>query len=52
MEIAIIVGWVFLILSWIIPLFIKNLLKKRFVGMSLSGLATGIFIGHLLTIIF
>lgn len=52
MEIAIIVGWVFLILSWIIPPFIKNLLKKRFVGMSLSALGTGIFIGHLLTIIF
>ena len=51
-EIAVIVGWVILISSWIIPSFIEDLFKKRLVGLSLSALATGIFIGHLLTIIF
>jgi uncharacterized membrane protein YczE len=51
-EIAVIVGWVILISSWIIPSFIKDSHKKRTVGLALSALATGIFIGHLLTIIF
>jgi type III secretory pathway component EscT len=51
-EIAVIVGWVILISSWILPSFIKESSKKTFVGLSLSALATGIFIGHLLTIIF
>jgi hypothetical protein len=51
-EIAVIVGWVILISSWIIPSFIEDLFKKRLVGLSLTTLATGIFIGHLLTNIF
>ena len=48
MEIAIIVGWVILILSWIIPSFIKDLKTKGIVACSLSALAIGIFVGHLL----
>jgi hypothetical protein len=52
MEIAGIVGWVVLISSLVIPYFIRDASKKRLVGLSLSALATGIFIGHLLTIIF
>jgi putative copper export protein len=52
MEIAVIVGWVVLILSWIVPPFIKDTLKKRFVGMVLSALAVGIFIGHILCKLF
>ena len=51
-EIAVIVGWVVLISSWILPSFIKDLSKKTLVSLSLSALATGIFIGHLLSIIF
>ena len=51
-EIAVIVGWLVLISSWIIPSFIKDSSKKTFVSLSLSALATGIFIGHLLSIIF
>lgn len=51
MEIAMIVGWVFLILSRIIPPFIKDVSikdvsKRSFVGLMLLTLATGIFIGH------
>ena len=49
MEMSIIVGWVFLISSWIVPSFIKDDVKKRSTGMSLSAMALGIFIGHLLT---
>jgi uncharacterized membrane protein YczE len=51
-QITVIVGWVILISSWIIPSFIEDLFKKRLVGLLLTTLATGIFIGHLLTIIF
>jgi hypothetical protein len=51
-EIAVIVGWLVLTSSLIIQSFIKDLSKKRIVGLSLSALATGIFIGHLLNIIF
>jgi uncharacterized membrane protein YczE len=39
------IGWTILILSWIIPLFIKDTFKKRLIGISLSALTTGIFIG-------
>lgn len=51
MEIAMIVGWVFLILSWIIPPFIKDVpikdaSSRRFVGLMLATLASGIFLGH------
>jgi hypothetical protein len=49
MEMAIIVGWVFLISSWVVPSFIKDVSKKRFTGISLSAIALGVFIGHLLT---
>lgn len=52
MHISIIVAWLVLILSWILPPFIKDVSKKRLVGLSLSALATGIFIGILLTNIF
>jgi hypothetical protein len=48
MEISAIVGWVFLISSWVVPFFIKDVSKKRLVGLSLSAIATGIFIGYLL----
>jgi hypothetical protein len=52
MEIAVIVGWGILISSWIVPPFIKDTLKKRFVGIALSALALGIFIGHILCELF
>jgi hypothetical protein len=57
MEIAMIVGWVFLISSWTIPSFIKDVpikdvSKRRFVGLMLSTLATGVFIGHGLSLLF
>lgn len=51
MEIAMIVGWVFIILSWIIPSFIKDVpingySSRRFVALVLATFATGIFLGH------
>jgi uncharacterized membrane protein YczE len=49
MEMSIIVGWVFLISSWVVPYFIKDVSKKRYTGTLLSAIALGIFLGHLLT---
>lgn len=49
METSIIVGWSFLISSLVIPYFIRDSSKKRLVGLTLSAIALGIFIGHLLT---
>ena len=57
MEIALIVGWVFIILSWIIPPFIKDtpikdVSSRRFVGLILATFALGIFLGHGLSLLF
>lgn len=54
MEIALIVGWVFIISSWTIPSFIKDVpikdvSSRRFVGLVLATFALGIFLGHLLS---
>ncbi len=45
MDISLLVGWAFLILSWVFPSFIEDKTRKRIVGASLSAFATGIFIG-------
>lgn len=54
MEIAVIVGWVFIISSWTIPPFIKDVpingySSRRFVALVLATFALGIFLGHLLS---
>jgi len=51
MEIAMIVGWVILISSWTIQLFmkdvpIKDVSSRRFVALVLATFALGIFLGH------
>jgi hypothetical protein len=51
MEITMIVGWAFILLSWIIPPFIKDtpikdVSKRRFVALILATFALGIFLGH------
>jgi hypothetical protein len=48
MNVTFIVGWIFLIASWVVPLFIKEKKDKHFTGIALSAIATGIFLGHLL----
>jgi uncharacterized membrane protein YczE len=50
MSLATIVGWLLLVLSWTIPLFIKDEKDKRMVGAVLAALATGVFMGHFLSI--
>lgn len=44
MEKLMIIGCVFLILSWTIPSLIKDKSKRNVVGEVLSAVATGIFI--------
>ena len=57
MEIALIVGWVFIISSWTIPPFIKDVpikdvSSRRFVALVLATFALGIFLGHGLSLLF
>lgn len=48
MSVSLLVGWAFLILSWIVPSFIKDHPRKHWVGAVLSAIATGIFVGALI----
>jgi hypothetical protein len=48
MNLVYLVGWLFLVLSWILPGLFKDREKKLIVGIALSSMATGIFMGHLL----
>ncbi len=46
--VTLITGWVFLISSWVAPYLTKEKQKGRYIGLILSLLATGIFIGGFL----
>lgn len=39
-----IIGWCLLVSSWVIPYVVKDKLNRRFVGLSLSAIAVGVFI--------
>ena len=39
-----IIGWVFLMLSWIVPRFVKDTLNKSFWGAVISAFALGVFV--------
>lgn len=43
-SVSLIVGWVLMIASWVIPLLTKDEKLKRLFGLSLSALSLGIFI--------
>jgi hypothetical protein len=49
METALIVLYVFIVASWVIPTFIKSEKHKGIVRLSLSAIALGIWIGHIVT---
>jgi hypothetical protein len=44
-----IVGWTFLISSWVVPRLIKNNQNRHLIGAVLSATACGIFVGALLS---
>lgn len=48
MSITFIIGWLFIIASWIPKPFIKNERKRTLINMILSGLALSIFVADLL----
>lgn len=52
MAVSFFVGWAILIASWVVPAFIKEEKNKSAIGLILSALATGIFVGHLVDYIF
>jgi hypothetical protein len=43
-----IVGWTFLISSWVVPRLIKNHQHRHLIGAVLAAIACGIFVGALL----
>lgn len=43
--ILMIIGWCFLISSWVLPYLTKDDLRRRFIGVAFSALAVGVFIG-------
>lgn len=45
MSTVILIGWAILISSWTVPLFLKDREKKNLVGLILSAVASGYFIG-------
>jgi hypothetical protein len=47
--VSLIVGWIFLIASWTVPYLIKDKQTRKFVGLVLSALATGIFLGYMIS---
>ena len=46
------VGWIFMICSWVIPIFIKNKEKKTIWAVILSALAVGVFAANFVDSIF
>jgi hypothetical protein len=44
-----IIGWAFLITSWIVPIFIEDKQKGRLAGLILSGIACVIFLASLIS---
>ena len=52
MTVSFFVGCWILIASWVVPKFIKNQEIKTIVGVVLSAIATGIFVGHLIDLLF
>ena len=42
-----IIGWGFLIMSWIVPYMMKDKMNKHFVGAVLAAFASGIFLSAL-----
>jgi hypothetical protein len=47
-NILLLAGWFFLIASWTIPYALKGEMKRRVLGVGLSGISVGIFIAGLI----
>jgi hypothetical protein len=41
-----IIGWSFLVMSWIIPIFIEHKYKREYVRIALASLAMGAFLAN------
>ena len=48
MSTAMIIGWIALVASWIVPQFIKDKNTKYFVGAIIASFAAGVFLGDLI----
>jgi hypothetical protein len=42
-----IIGWSFLVMSWVLPVFIKDKYKREYARIGISGVAMGAFLANL-----
>ena len=42
-----IIGWSLLVMSWVVPVFIKDTYKREYARIGISGLAMGFFLSNL-----
>jgi len=47
-SMLLLVGWFFLIASWTIPYALKGEMKRRVLGIGLSGVSVGVFLAGLI----
>jgi asparagine N-glycosylation enzyme membrane subunit Stt3 len=47
-DTLLLVGWLFLIASWTIPYALKGEMKRRALGVGLSGISVGVFLAGLI----
>lgn len=45
-QVTLLLGWVFLLLTWTIPFLSKDEFKQRLLSMCLNGISLGIFIAY------
>ena len=43
-DTLLLIGWIFLIASWTIPYALKDNMKRRALGIGLSGISVGVFL--------
>lgn len=46
LQIIVLLGWIFLLLTWTIPYLIKDDIKQRLMSMTLNGISLGLFIAY------
>jgi len=45
-QITVLVGWLFLILTWTIPYLVKDDIKQRLLSMFFNGVCLGVFMAY------
>lgn len=45
-QLILLLGWIFLLLTWTIPYLTKDDIKQRLLSMTLNGISLGLFIAY------